>query len=165
MAKNVTLTFKRAELLYDIKSICFVEGDTKKVDQEHDRHQVMDVGEDGNVDRVTRVLDLTFAECVELCYPYSKTEVVDGLTQDDTLKEGDYVLTLSLRDTFSQTTIDLMRTSIHELLVCRGVADWMSITKKEAAADWLTKAEAAKQTVWMKLNGRMGRVRLKMTPF
>ena len=63
MNKTVTLTFKRDELLYDIKNMGFVEGDTKKVESEHERHQVMDVGEDGNVDRVTRVLDLTFSEC------------------------------------------------------------------------------------------------------
>ncbi len=165
MSKTVTLTFKRSEILYDIKSMAFVEGDTKKVEQEHDRHQVMDVGEDGNVDRVTRVLDLTFAECVELCYPYSKTEVTDGTADDDTLEEKDYVLTLTLPDDFSQTTIDLIKASIHELMVCRVMADWMSITKKKAAADWQTKGETARQTVWSKLNGRIERVRRKMRPF
>ncbi len=165
MSKTVTLTFKRSEILYDIKNVSFVEGDIKKVELEHERHQVIDVGEDGNVDRVTRVLDLTFAECVELCYPYSKKEVTDGTEEDDTLEEKDYVLTLTLPDDFSQTTVNLVKASIHELMVCRVMADWMSITKKEAAADWQTKGDAAKQTIWMKLNGRTGRVHRKMRPF
>lgn len=165
MNKTVTLTFKRDELLYDIKNMGFVEGDTKKVDSEHERHQVMDVGEDGNVDRVTRVLDLTFSECVELCYPYSKKAVAEDMAKDDTLTEGDYVMVLTLPDTFSETTVDLIKNSIHELMVCRALADWMSITKKEAAADWEKKAEAARTTVWSKINGRVGRVRRKLNPF
>ena len=53
--KAVTLVFKREELLYDAENYSFVEGDIMQAEDEHARHQVFDIGQDGNVDRVTRI--------------------------------------------------------------------------------------------------------------
>lgn len=76
-SKAVTLTFKRTELLYDAENYSFVEGDIMKADDEHARHQVFDIAAKGNIDRVTRVLNLAHAECVEMLFPYSKEEIPD----------------------------------------------------------------------------------------
>ena len=62
--KNVKLVFRREQLLYDIGNYAFVEGDLLGDDAEHIAHQVKDIVEDGNVDRVTRVLNLAHTECV-----------------------------------------------------------------------------------------------------
>ena len=40
--KTVTLTFNRRELLYDIGNYSWVEGDVMKVEDEHERHPVID---------------------------------------------------------------------------------------------------------------------------
>jgi hypothetical protein len=164
--KRVTLTFKREEILYDCRNYAYIEGDTMKTADEHDRHQVMDVGEDGNIDRVTRVLDLAFADCVELCYPYSKTELEDETALDDTLQERDaLVLHLLLPEGFSQTTAELLRRLIHELLVYRVMADWTSHTKPESETKWAGKAEEVEGKITSSLNSRIGRVRRTLTPF
>lgn len=164
--KKVTLTFKREEILYDCKNYAYVEGDTMKTEDEHDRHQVMDIGEDGNVDRVTRVLDLAFAHCVELCYPYSKVEVEDETSLDDTLQERDeLVLHLMVPDDFSQTTVELMRRLIHEFLVYKVMADWMSLTKPDGEAKWVQKAEMVESKISAALTFRVGRVRRPLNPF
>jgi hypothetical protein len=164
--KTVTLTFKRDEILYDCKNYAYVEGDTMKTQDEHDRHQVMDIGEDGNIDRVTRVLDLAFAECVELCYPYSKEEVEDTTAADDTLEERDaMVLRMVVPDDFSQTTVELLRRLIHELLVYKVMADWTSHTKPESEEKWAKKAGEVEEKITSSLNYRVGRVRRTLTPF
>ena len=82
--KTVKMTFKREELLYDIRNNAYVEGDVMQVKTEHDRHQVQDIGEDGNIDRVTRVLDLAHAECEEALFPYTKENVEQETEMDDT---------------------------------------------------------------------------------
>ena len=164
--KTVTLTFKREEILYDCKNYAYVEGDTMKTQDEHDRHQVMDICEDGNIDRVTRVLDLAFADCVELCYPYSKVEVEDVTALDDTLQERDaLVLSMLVPDDFSQTTVELLRRLIHELLVYKVMADWTSHTKPESEAKWANKAEEVEDKINSSLNYRVGRVRRTLAPF
>ena len=82
--KTVKMTFKREELLYDIRNNAYVEGDVMQAQTEHDRHQVQDIGEDGNIDRVTRVLDLAHAECEEALFPYTKENVEQERKMDDT---------------------------------------------------------------------------------
>jgi hypothetical protein len=162
----VTLTFKREEILYDCRNYAYVEGDTMKTQDEHDRHQVMDIAEDGNVDRVTRVLDLAFADCVELCYPYSKVEATDETALDDTLQERDtLVLNMLVPDDFSQTTVELLRRLIHELLVYKVMADWTSHTKPESEEKWAKKAEEVEEKISSSLNYRVGRVRRTLSPF
>ncbi|MDO4165548.1 MAG: hypothetical protein Q4D56_14380, partial [Bacteroides sp.] len=108
--KQVTLVFKREELLYDAKNYSFVEGDIKKEDDEHSRHQVFDIGESGNVDRVTRVLNLAHSECVEMLYPYTKEEIPDEQEAlDDVLEEPEeYNIELALPKGFSLSTVKLL---------------------------------------------------------
>lgn len=166
LTKVVLLRFKREELLYDIGNYSYVEGDIMSTRDEHERHQVMDVVEDGNVDRVSRVLDLAFAQCVELCYPYSKVAVEDGTELDDTKSEPSvYELRLRLPDGFSQTTLTLLEKLIHELLVYKVMADWMSITKPTSKQNWEEKIQEIEGQVIGTLNCRRGRVRRTQTPF
>lgn len=167
--KTVTLTFYRSELLYDCKNLAYVEGDVMPADDEHSRHQVMDIGEDGNIDRVTRVLDLAIAKCVELCYPYSKTPVGSATAMDDRLHETDaYVVVLLVPDDFSETTVTLLERLIHELLLCHVLADWMGLTNianPKSAVTWQDKIEALEQSIRSTLNARIGRVRRTQSPF
>ena len=164
--KTVTLTFNRRELLYDIGNYSWVEGDVMKVEDEHERHPVIDVLDDGNIDRVTRVLNVTFDECVELCYPFSKKPVTDKAVLNDTLTKPDtYSMVLSLPDTFSQTSVELLEKYIHELMVYAALADWLGITNPGSEEKWMAKVEAIKQNIPRLLNSRRGRVRRGMSPF
>lgn len=74
---NVTLTFERKELIYDVSNYSYVEADIMQEDDECRRHQVFDISQDGNVDRVTRVLNTAHAEIVETLYPYTKQEITE----------------------------------------------------------------------------------------
>ena len=129
--KTVKLLFKRSELLYDIKNYAYVEGDVMQVNTEHDRHQVQDIGETGNIDRVTKVLDLAYAESVEALFPYTKQDVEQVTEMDnmptvvydeeppadegsdevftnekpDETKSQDYEIQLLVPDAYSKTTV------------------------------------------------------------
>lgn len=167
--KTVTLTFLREQLLYDIKNLAYVEGDVLADDAQHSKHQVQDIGEDGNIDRVTRMLDLAIAHCVEVLYPVSKIDVVDGTVLNDNLTEtATYTITLLVPDDFSQTTVNYLEQLIHNLLVYYVLADWMSIANvanPQSAANWAAKAQDLEDEIKSKLNARTGRVRKFQSPF
>lgn len=164
--KHVTLRFGREELLYDIRNYCYVEGDIMERQDEHAKHQVFDVGEKGNIDRVTRVLDLAFSQCVDLCYPYTKKEVRACSGRDDELEETDeYVMTMRVPDGFSETTVTYMEKLIHELMVYKVMVDWMSITKPESKPAWQEKLDNTENEIRSVLNMRIKRTRRPMTPF
>lgn len=163
----VTLTFKRSELLYDAANYSFVEGDIMKADDEHARHQVFDIAEKGNIDRVTRVLNLAHAECVEMLFPYTKEEIADGqeALNDVLTAPEEYHIVLNLPVGFSLTTVRLLQNLIHEYLVCRVLADWMSITNPNSEANWERKFESLRSKIRTSLVSRTGKVRRKCKPF
>ena len=154
--KSLTLVFKRKELLYDVENYSFVEGDIMQAEDEHASHQVFDIGQEGNVDRVTRVLNLTHAECVEMLYPYTKEEISDEHeTLDDILvAPEEYHIALTLPENFSLSTVKLLKHLIHEYLICKVLADWMSITNPSIRV----KIQTA-------LMSRKGKIKRKLKPF
>jgi len=163
---HATLRFERQELIDDIKNYAYIEGDTMKRDAEHDKHMVFDIAEKGNIDRVTRVLDLTFAQCVELCYPYAKKEVKANTSRDNELEEEDeYVMLLNLPATFSETTVTLLEKYIHEYMVYRVMEDWMGLTKPESMLFWREKADRLEVEIKKALNSRCKAFVRKQHPF
>lgn len=165
----MTLTFLREQLLYDIKNLAFVEGDVLADEAQHSKHQVQDIGEDGNIDRVTRLLDLALARCREHLYPYTKTDVEGGETLNDVLAEtSTYTIAMLVPDDFSITTVQYLEQLIHNLLVYLVLADWMSIanvSNPQSAANWAAKAQDVEDEIKSRLNARTGRVRKFQSPF
>lgn len=162
---NAVLGFKRDQLLYDIKNYAFIEGSVMETESNHNRHMVQDVGEDGNVDRVTRVLNLTVAKCRELLYPYTKNKL-HRTELNDTLREPNvYGIVLSVPADFSQTTLQLLENLIHEYIVCKAVSDWLSITLPAKAQVWEAKAVEAESEIRMNLHARIARTRRRLHPF
>jgi hypothetical protein len=167
--KTVTLTFLREQLLYDIKNIAYVEGDVLPDESQHSKHQVQDIGDEGNIDRVTRMLDLALARCREHLYPYTKEPVEGGELLDDVLFDTSaYFINMLVPDDFSTTTVKYLEQLIHNLLVYYVLADWMSIANvanADSAANWAAKAEDAEEEIKGVLNSRVGRVRKFQSPF
>lgn len=164
--KTVTLTFKREALLYDIENCAYIEGDVMPEVTAHNRHQTIDIAQDGNVDRVTRILDQAFAECVEFMYPYTKEACEKVELRDNVLSEAaEYIVNLYVDDDFSQTTVNLISKLIHEYMICRVLSEWLSITYPASQAKWEVKAEGIKDQIRTRLNARCGRVRRTQTPF
>lgn len=162
---TAVLVFKRSQLLYDIRNYAHIEGGMIDTASDHSRHMVQDVGEEGNVDRVTRVLDMSIAKCREMLYQYTKHELQNpGL--DNVLKEpGAYGIVLNVPFDFSQTTLNLLEKLIHEYLVCKAVEDWMSITNPNKAQIWEAKAENAEREILRNMHNRRASMRRRLHPF
>lgn len=158
---NAILIFKREELLYDIKNMAFVEGDLMTDEFMHQRHIVQDIGEEGNVDRVTRVLDLTIAEIREMLYPYTKHDLHDVVLDNRFTVSKMYGIVLTVPDTFSQTTLSLLERLIHEVLTCKVLADWLRIAHPEKAVSWIEKSEEALTKIKNSLHSRMQKLRIR----
>lgn len=163
---EVRLVWRRKELLYDVGNVCFVEGGILPEGAEDARHQVLDVVECGNVDRVTRVLGRCFADVVECLYPYSKHVVEEGVVMDDKLLSAEeYVLALRVPVEMSMTTLELVRELVHEYLVACAVADWLSITHVEKSVVWREKSEEVRLRLGRCLMSRRVGVRRRLKPW
>ncbi len=164
---SVTLEFEIKEILYDITNMAWVEGDLMdSVDYNHVRHLVQDITEDGNRDRVMRIVDLAHAEANEMLYPWSREEIKDApLTLNDEPKEEDKLdIILNVPTRTSQGTINLILKLVHEWIVCRVLQDWLSITYPESSAVWAAKIEELKEAIRNAKNRSNWITRRKMFP-
>lgn len=157
----VALIFKRDQLLYDIENNCYVEGHIMTEAHDEVRHTVQDVGQEGNVDRVIRTLDLAHADIVERLYPFTQREIHHPLVDDKLREKPVYGIFLNVPETFSQTTLNLLGKLIHELMVCTATADWMSITNPPKEEIWKGKAEKAIKRINQVKSFRKGRTRIR----
>lgn len=166
--KTVLMTFYRKDLLYDIGNLGYITSDVMKTDDAHDRHSISDVAEDGNVDRVTRVMDLAYRECADMLYAYTKTDVEDDRSLDDQFGETDvYEMRLYVPSDFAEGTAVLLKDLIHEYIVQRTLYDWLSLTYRDRneSAMWSLKAEDTRTKIMECMNTRGKRVRRTQTPF
>lgn len=167
--KKVTLTFKRDELLYDIKNYAYIEGHVWGEDSpeiRHAQHTLVEIGEEGNVDRVNRILGVVHAAAVEMLYPYTKQDPEEEEEIDDRMwTPTDYKIVMKVPVTMSRTTLHLLNKLIHEFMVARVIYDWLSITHPEAARNWLNKALEAQEEINSVKNSRTGVLRRPSHPF
>ncbi len=164
---KVTLEFYIKELLYDIANMAWVEGDLMDgVDYNHIKHLVQDVVEDGNRDRVMRIVDLAHAEANEMLYPWSREEITDTpLKLNDEPKAEDVLaINLNVPINMSQGTINLILKLVHEWIVCSVLQDWLSITYPESSAVWAAKIEELKEAIRNAKNRSNWITRRKMFP-
>lgn len=145
--KTVRLKFLRSELLYDIRNYAFIEGDVLGEDKQHAQHVLVDIGEEGNVDRVSRILAVVHAAIIELLYPYTKQLPIEEEIDDCLFAPEEYVIEMHVPETMSRTTMHLLSKLIHEYMVYRVLADWLAITNPEAAANWMNKAERVEDEI------------------
>lgn len=162
---TVEFTFLRSALDYDISNYCSVEADLLGDNDEHARHQVYDVCEDGNRDRVSRVLQLAHRECIQMLYPYCDTPVKPQY-YDNLIDESDeYVIRITFPKDFNDSSVKLLKEMLHEYMVCRVVADWLSIVKPSSQANWEDKLSQLRTKIPISLTSRMGSIRRKMSVF
>ena len=164
--RHVTLKFVGQELIYDINNCAYVEGHLIPEGNENQRHVVIAIGQDGNIDRVNRILGVVHAATVEMLYPFTKAPIAEGSEVDDHIWPTDgYVIDLAVPSTMSQTTINLLSKLIHEYMVCMVLADWLSISKPEAAENWRLKATTIRDEINRLKSHRRGRLRRKQSMF
>lgn len=168
--KKVTLVFHRTKLLYDIKNYAYIEGHVWGEDSpeiRHAQHTLIEIGEDGNVDRVNRVLEVVHAAVEEMLYPYTKETTCENgeIISDELSSDDDYYIVMKVPSTMSRTTLHLLNKLIHEYMVARVIYDWLSITHPDAARNWLEKALDAEREINRVKNSRTGVLRRPSHPF
>ena len=143
----VRLKFLRDQLLYDIKNYAYVEGDVMGEEKQHAQHVLVEIGEEGNVDRVSRILAVVHTAVIDMLFPYTKAKPIEEEIDNCLHAPEEYVVELNVPNTMSRTTMHHLSKLIHEYMVYCVLADWLSITNPQAAANWGAKAEAIKEQI------------------
>lgn len=163
---TIKFTIKRDSLIYDIENNAYVVGDLMPDTEQPTKHKVIDVAQGGNRNILTRALDLAYSECQNILFPYVKTPATQEDYGDNKLpEESDFMFTLSMPASFSNTTAVYLKKLIHEYMKCRALVEWTGLTFAQMQPSWMLKMEEAKSQIRQILNFRCGKVRRALHPF
>lgn len=153
----VVMRFKRENLNYSIGNYAYVESHVMSDDAECSKHLAADILAEGNRDRVTRVLGIAHAGVLEMLYPYTKKSMASEDVDDNMWEPKEYRIEMMVPETFSQTTVHLLKGLIHDYMVYRVLEDWMMFVKNETAAEqWRVRAAEAADKITEAKNSRIG---------
>ena len=165
------MILKKKALLYDIANLAYIIADTGETDN-HSLHQVRDICEEGNIDRVSRVLGLAYSQILSVLFPILQSPKIE-INRDQSAQPHDYEISfrcdgaLKYRLT-SEKKLEIKETC-HEYMVCMVLADWLGVVYPVAADVWRFRAEKAMEALRSKVTELVvsftGGLRRSLSPF
>ena len=134
------ITILSREVIDDIRSAAWLESETHPDSNLHQRHEMADICEKDNAERVWRVLGLCDAE-IRLVLRKVLSEYDDSIQSNDLMQPEKWQYDFKCR--LPPHTAALLKEKIHEYMVSRVMADRMEVFIPEAALPWKLRASDA----------------------
>lgn len=165
------MRIRKKALLYDIANLAYVIADTGE-DSNHILHKVRDICEEGNIDRVSRVLGLAYTHVLSVLSPIIENHDRD-LDKDYSVIPHNYEIKFKTEREFHfRLTPEKklkIKECVHEFMVCMVLADWLGIVLPAAADVWkfrMQEAESQISSLCSGVTAGEGRfLRRKLNPF
>lgn len=166
---------RRDELAYDVRNTLYVyaKGQEAKGVDATKLALVHDVGEDGNKDKVARLLDMAVEDCREELYALTRREGREAYVSDsweevagaDENGEDGYLLPLTLPAGMSAQSIRSLAVYAHDYVVNTVAKQWLLMVYDAGAAQFAALAEEALRRM-RRAAGKVARPRrIKMSVF
>ena len=173
---KVMIELLKKELVYDIKNTAYTYADSisSSLTDPHLIHNIYDVGEVGNRDKLARILDSAVEDCKEMLFRYTKMEMLGGGFDSNeweecigspTNDEDAYYLAMRMASGFSRASVHTMTVYIHDYIVNQSLYEWLMIVYPDGADRFLALAEDKKQKIKDASNRSAGRERIRLHPF
>lgn len=173
---RVMIELRKQEIVYDIKNTAYIFADsqTRQDTEPHSLHNVFDVAEAGNMDRLARILDSAVEDCREMLYRFCKVDMRGGgfdtneweeCAGSPTNNEEAYYLVMVVPENFSASSVHTMTVYIHDFLVYQSLYEWMSLVYPDGAEQFKLLAEEKKQKYKDASIRTMGHARIRLHPF
>lgn len=174
---KVMIELVKKELIYDIKNTAFSFADSYASQKDMDAKQlknVFDVSEEGNRDKLARILDSAVEDCREMLFRFTKVEMYCGGFDSNewaecigspTNEEEAYYLALRMPKGFSSTSVHTMTVYIHDYIVNQALYEWLMVVYPEGADRFWALAEEKKEKIKYASNRSAVRARIRLHPF
>lgn len=173
---KVMVEMRKDELVFDIKNTAYIYADSNvRADTDlHTLHNVFDIGEDGNRDKLARILDAAVEDCREVIFRYTKRNMSYGGFDSNeweecigspTNDEEAYYLSMTMPRDFSSTSIHTLAVYIHDYIVNQSLYEWMLLAYPNGAENFKVLAEEKKQKIKEASNHSAGHLRIRLHPF
>lgn len=146
--KLLILEFKRQELVYEISNLGYIIRDSSKRETPDEGRNIADIEATGNVDRISRLLDLAYADVLRILSAFVDHKVETDAYGNDIQQDPDsYFVMITLKHNMPGTTENLLRIYIHEFMVDKVMGEWLLTVAPDKATTWLEKSQAMETNI------------------
>lgn len=138
MMSPTIIYIRSREVCDDIRSAAWLESEIHRESNLHQRHEMADICEKDNVERVWRVLALSMAE---ITHSLKGVLTADDKPELDNSLEHPSSWILTFRNRLDPHVAGLLKEKIHEYLVARVMADRLDVLIPAAACGWKGRAD------------------------
>ena len=165
--QRVVMELQKAELVYDVANTAYTFADTLT---DVEKRNIMDVAEDGNRDKLARILDEAVEDCRETLYHLGKGHVDGSWYETDewedcvgspTNDEESYYMKMFAPRYFSTSSLHTMTVYAHNYIVNKAVSDWLMVVYPKGAEQFLTLATETKDKLLRAANRSGSHIRIK----
>lgn len=163
------MELQKNELVFDVANTTYTFADSLGTEDVHEKHNIMDVAQDGNRDKLARILDEAVEDCREVLYNFGKgyvggswyeTNEWEDCVGSPTNEEEAYYLQMFVPSTFSSNSIHTITIYAHNYIVNKSVADWLMVVYPKGAEQFTLLAEKTKEKLLHAANRGSGQIRI-----
>ena len=173
---KVMLELLKSELVYDIKNTAYIYADSisSSIEDHHLIHNIYDVAEVWNRDKLARILDSVVEDCNEMLYRFTKIEMTGGGFDSNeweecigspTNEEEAYYLAMRMPRGFSKTSIHTMTVYVHDYIVNQALYEWLMLVYPNGADRFWALADEKKKKIKDASNRSACKARIRLHPF
>lgn len=140
MEETATITILSREVLDDIRSAAWLESETHPDSNLHQRHEMADICERDNIERVWRLLGVCDSE-VRLTLRKMLKLRDDKIQQNDLIRTDSWVY--EFRSCLLPNVAAYLKEKIHEFMVASVMSDRMKVFLPAAANSWTARRKEA----------------------
>lgn len=165
---QVMISLFHCEIIYDIQNIAWIRADTLQLQDEHNRHLLKDIAQDGNIDRTNRLIRLHAQELYDILYSLTNqplpTDANPHLTNQEP-NETQYDYLLQLPQNFSNHNLQYLADLMHEYICISTLLDWCHIIAHKNTEYFIYLKQETANKIKAQLARRTQPTRKPMRPF
>lgn len=155
--KTETITLYLSELLYDVRNKVYLTGKSRKNGENHETVANIQASEDEeDENQILRSIQSATGELRNVMSEYlTETTAKDDNIWLDKTKNASITFTLNMPSNYNQATVKTITSAAHDYAVNKAASDWLLITDKNDAQDYLAKANANASVIREALSKRV----------
>ncbi len=162
--KSISITLYLSEVVYDVQNKTYLTGRSRQTGANHEEVANMQANDDDeNKNQILRSVGDAFAALKAKLSEY----IIDSQTSANNAlitATSNLTVALSMPSNYNSATRETIAAALHLYLVNTAIGDWFTITDKNDASDYVTKAAANLEQIREALNKRVCPTRVVPTP-
>lgn len=167
---RIMMELQKGELVFDVANTTYTFADALSDDEVRDKNKIIDVAQDGNRDKLARILDEAVEDCRETLYNLGKGHVDGSWYETDEWDEcvgspindeESYYLKMFAPRYFTTSSLHTMTVYAHNYIVNKAVADWLMMVYPKGTEQFLALANDTKEKLLRSANRGSSQIRIK----